>query len=144
MNVLFDTNVVLDALLDRDPWADTAVALFDRVESGDLVGHLGATTVTTIHYIARRNVGVGAAEEMLRDLLRLFEVAPVNRAVLEGALDLGFDDFEDAVLHEAARLVGAGGITTRDPSGFRRSSLRVYAPDTLVAALDAGRGHSGP
>lgn len=139
MNVLFDTNVVLDALLDRDPWADAAVALFDRVESGDLVGHLGATTVTTVHYIASRYVGANAAEGIVRDLLRLFEVAPVNRAVLEGALDLGFADFEDAVLHEAGRLVGAGALTTRDPAGFLKGSLRVYAPDALVAALDAGR-----
>lgn len=137
MNVLFDTNVVLDALLDREPWAETAIALFDRVESGSLTGHLGATTMTTIHYIARRNVGTGATEEMMRDLLRIFEVAPVNRAVLEGALALGFDDFEDAVLNEAGRLVGAGAVTTRDPSGFSKSSLRVYTPDTLVAALDA-------
>jgi len=137
LNVLFDTNVVLDALLDREPWAEVAVALFDRVESGDLVGHLGATTITTIHYIARRNVGADAADEMMRDLLRLFEVAPVNRAVLEGALALGFDDFEDAVLHEAGRLAGARAIATRDPSGFSAATLRVYDPETLVAALDA-------
>jgi predicted nucleic acid-binding protein len=136
MNVLFDTNVVLDALLDREPWAETAVTLFDHVESGALVGHLGATTVTTTHYIARRNVGADAADEMMRDLLRLFEVATVNRAVLECALALGFDDFEDAVLHEAGRLAGAQAVVTCDPSGFSAASLRVYGPETLVAALD--------
>jgi predicted nucleic acid-binding protein len=137
VNVLFDTNVVLDALLDREPWFEAAVALFDRVESGNLVGHLGATTVTTIHYIAHRNVGTSAADAMMRDLLLLFEVAPVNRAVLEGALVLRFDDFEDAVLHEAGRLVGAQAIVTRDPSGFSSSTLRIYDPEALVAALDA-------
>ena len=139
MNVLFDTNVVLDALLDREPWAEATVALFDRVESEALIGHLGATTVTTVHYIARRNVGTSVANGMMRDLLQLFEVAPVNRAALEGALALGFDDFEDAVLHEAGRLAGAQAVVTRDPSGFSSASLRVYDPDTLVAALDAAR-----
>lgn len=137
MNVLFDTNVVLDALLDREPWAESALTLFDRVEEGDLVGSLGATTITTIHYIAHRNVGAEAAHDIVRDLLRLFGVAPVNRAVLEDALKLGFDDFEDAVLHEAGRLSGAAAIVTRDASGFSMAALRVYAPDTLVAALDA-------
>lgn len=137
MNVLFDTNVVLDALLDREPWSDAAVALFDRVESGRLIGLLGATTATTIHYIARRNVGTGTADSLVRDLLLLFEVAPVNRAVLEGAFALGFPDFEDAVLHEAGRLAGARVIATRDPAGFRTATLRVYDPDTLIAALDA-------
>ena len=137
MRVLFDTNVVLDALLDRDPWAEAAVTLFARVEAGELVGHLGATTLTTVYYIAARNVGVDAAERMMRDLLRLFEVAPVNRAVLEGAMGLDFADFEDAVLHESGKSVGVDALTTRDPQGFARSSLRVYAPDALVAALEA-------
>ncbi len=136
MKVLFDTNVVLDALLDRDPWAEAAVVLFAKVESGELVGHLGATTLTTVYYIASRNKGANAADEMMRDLLRLFEVAPVNRVVLEGALGSGFVDFEDAVLHEAGRSVGASALTTRNPKHFTKSTLRVYAPDALVAALE--------
>jgi len=42
MSVLFDTDVVLDALLDRELWAESAVTLFDGMESGGLTGHLGA------------------------------------------------------------------------------------------------------
>lgn len=110
------------------------------MESGELVGLLGATTLTTIHYIARQSLDAGAVEALVRDLLLLFEVAPVNRAVLEGALALGFSDFEDAVLHEAARLVGSRAIVTRDPSGFRAATLRVYDPDTLISALDVASG----
>lgn len=140
MKVLFDTNVVLDALLERDPWAGAAVLLFAKVESGELVGHLGATTLTTVYYIASRNRGATAADKMMRDLLKLFEVAPVNRVVLEGALVSGFIDFEDAVLHEAGRSVGADALTTRNPKHFSRSTLRVYAPDALVAALAETRG----
>ena len=137
MNVLFDTNVVLDALLDRKPWADAASGLFDRVESGRLVGLLGAPTITTIHYIARCNVDRESANSMMRDLLRLFEVAPVGRTVLESALVLDFDDFEDAILHEAGRLAGVQAIVTRDKKGFSAATLRVYSPDVLIAALRA-------
>lgn len=126
----------MNVLFDREPWAEASVALFDRVESGGLIGHLGATTVTAIHYIACRNVGAGVADALMRDLLRLFDVASVNRAVLEGALALGFADFEEAVLHEAGRLVGARAIVTRDPSGFSAAALRIYDPETLVAALE--------
>jgi hypothetical protein len=73
---------------------------------------------------------------MMRDLLRLFEVAPVSRTVLDSALALGFYDFEDAVLHEAGRLAGTRAIVTRDPSGFSAATLRVYSPDVLIAALE--------
>lgn len=137
MKVLFDTNVALDSLLEREPWAEAAVALFDHVELGNLTGLLGATTITTIHYVAHKNVGAASAEAMMGDLLRLFEVAPVNHAALEGALSLGFDDFEDAVLHEAGRLAGADAVTTRNIPDFASATIRVYEPETLLAALDA-------
>lgn len=139
MKVLFDTNVVLDVLLERDSWAGAALYLFGKVESGELVGHLGATTLTTVYYIAHRNRGAEAAEGMMKDLLRLFEVAPVNRAVLENALDLRFADFEDAVLHEAGRVVGADALTTRNTTDFSKATLRVYTPEELIAALKESR-----
>ena len=112
MRVLLDTNVVLDLLLDRDPWSKTAAMLFSRVESGTLDGYLGATTVTTIYYLAAKAVGAAAAREEIRRLLALCAIAPVNRPVLEAALELDFADFEDSVLHEAARQVGAEAVVT--------------------------------
>jgi len=85
----------------------------------------------------RVNASRLAADEMMKGLLRLFEVATVNRAVLEGILSLGFDDFEDAVLHEAGRLAGTRAIVTRDLSGFRAATFRTCDSETLVSALDA-------
>lgn len=113
MKVLFDTNVVLDALLDREPWAGSALSVFYRVEAGALIGHLGVTTLTTIHYIARRNVETKAANKMMRTLIQLFKVATVKRAVLEGALALDFDNFKDAVLDEAGQHSSARNRDTR-------------------------------
>ena len=101
---MVDTNVVLDLLLDRTPHAMNAAQIFSLIERNVIAGCLGATTLTTVHYLASKVVGSQKARREIRKLLRLFEVAPVNRAVLEAALEAeGFRDFEDAVLHEAAR-----------------------------------------
>lgn len=137
MRVLFDTNVILDVLLARRPHVVSATALFDGVAAKSIDGLLGATTVTTIHYLATRAVGARSARNHVRTLLGLFEVAPVTRAVLTDALDLEFADYEDAVLHEAARHAGAAAIVTRDRKGFGRARLTVYAPDELVRFLAA-------
>ncbi len=51
MRVIFDTNIVLDLLLDRAPFADTATYLFSKVERAEITGFLCATTITTIHYL---------------------------------------------------------------------------------------------
>ena len=57
MRVLFDTNVVLDVLLDRKPFWEIAAQLVARVERKELVGFLGATTLTTIYYIVAKASG---------------------------------------------------------------------------------------
>ena len=135
--MLFDTNVVLDVLLDREPFATVGAHLFSHVERGRIPGYLCATTVTTVHYLAQKTLGPEQARQKIRHLMRLFEVAPVNRIVLEAALSSRLADFEDAVVQEAALHVGAQGLVTRDPSGFKGARLPVYAPDELLKALEA-------
>ena len=137
MRVLFDTNVVLDVLLARRPHVATAAQLLERVARKELDALLGATTVTTIHYLATKAVGTRQAQRHITTLLSLFEVAAVGRPELSDALALPFDDYEDAVLHEAARHAGATGIVTRDPAGFARAKILVYSPAELLRVLDA-------
>lgn len=135
MRVLFDTNVVLDLLLGREPHAAIAALLVSRVESGDLRGLLGATTITTIHYLLSKAAGRERAAVHIATLLDIFEVAPVTRAQLSAALDAGFGDCEDAVLHAAAVDAGATAIVTRNARDFRRATLPVYAPADLAKLL---------
>jgi len=137
VRVLFDTNVILDVLLARAPHVGPATALLDRVAAKELDGLLGATTLTTIHYLATKAVGPAQTQRHLRTLLGLFEVAPVTRLVLTDALDLGYPDYEDAVLHEAARHAGAEAIVTRDPKGFPKARLKVYLPEELLRFIQA-------
>ena len=37
MKVLFDTNVILDVLLDRKPFSDTASYLFSEAENSEII-----------------------------------------------------------------------------------------------------------
>ncbi len=136
MKILFDTNVVLDVMLDRDPFAEPASRLMSLVESGKISGFLGATTVTTIHYLATKVMGPVRAQNQIKELMMLFEIAAVNRSVIEDALVAKFSDFEDAVLYQAARHAGAEAVVTRDLKGFKQSKLPVYNPDEMLKALE--------
>ena len=139
MKVLFDTNIVLDILLDRAPFADSASYLFSKVERAEITGFLCATTITTIHYLITKALNDKKAVEHIHSLLSLFEIAPVNRVVIGHALELKFTDFEDAVLHEAARHAGAQYIVTRDISGFAKSNIPAYTSMELVNMLESLR-----
>jgi predicted nucleic acid-binding protein len=138
VRLLFDTNVVLDVLLEREPFAAPAAALLSEVESGRLTGFVCATTVTTIHYLATKVIGRVRARKEIRKLLSIVEVAGVNRGVLEEALESEVPDFEDAVLCATARQASAQAVVTRDPRDFKGSVLPVYSPQEALAQLRAG------
>ncbi len=131
MRVLFDTNVILDLLLDREPFSQDAAVCLSMVESGEIEGWLCASTVTTLHYLIRKSAGVRGALDGISLLLTIFEIAPVNKTVLERALRLPFKDFEDAVLHEAAALANINMIVTRNIADFKHSTIPVQLPGRL-------------
>ena len=134
-DVLFDTNVVLDDMLNRQPFASDASKLTSLVEQGEIRGILCATTVTTIYYFLSRELGDARAREYIATLLRIFEIAPVDIEILSDAFSLDFTDYEDAVLHEAARRVDAEAIVTRDRRGFVNASLQIWTPGGLLNLL---------
>ncbi len=136
MKILFDTNVVLDVMLDRDPFAEPASRLMSLVESGKISGLLGATTVTTIRYLATKVMGPVKAQNQITDLMMLFEIAAVNRSVIEDALVVKFSDFEDAVLYQAARHAGVEAVVTRDLKGFKQSKIPVYNPEEMLNVFE--------
>jgi predicted nucleic acid-binding protein len=135
VKVLVDTNVVLDVLLARRPFVAASAAVLGLIEQSRLEGLLCATTLTTIDYLLAQAMPRPAARQAVRKLLALFEIAPVNRAVLEEALRGKVTDFEDAVLDQAGRLAGADLIVTRNLADFRLASLKALGPDELLASL---------
>ena len=133
MTVLLDTNVVLDLLLARKPFVQEAREIFLLIENGRLAGTLCATTVTTIHYLIQKELGKRKADETVRTLLRLFDIAQVDGSVLlEASRDEG-SDYEDSVIAAAARRRSVSAIVTRDIQGFRHCDLDVMTPAEFLA-----------
>jgi predicted nucleic acid-binding protein len=48
MRVLLDTNVVLDVLLNRQPWVNDAAAVWQANDDGRVIVYLAASTFTDI------------------------------------------------------------------------------------------------
>ncbi len=138
MKVLFDTDVTLDLLLDRRPHSEVAALLFSKAERGEINGFLCATTVTTLHYLVSRSLGKNRAKASLKKLLSFLDVAPVDRSVVELALEGKGRDFEDDVISQAASGIGARAIITRNIRDFRKSEVPAYAPGEYLEVLKSG------
>ncbi len=135
MKVIVDTNVVLDVLLARKPFVQPAARVFALVEQSRIDGFLCATTITTIDYLMNLSLSKPDAREALHRLTELFDIAPVNRSVIEEALKSKMKDFEDAVLSHAGDLVGVDAVVTRNTQNFRQAPVKALDPTELISIL---------
>jgi predicted nucleic acid-binding protein len=137
MKILFDTNIIIDVFLDRKPFSEHASYLMSKVERSEITGFLCVSTVTIIHYLLSKYLDKEKAIESINSLMALFEVASVNRLVIENALQSKFTDFEDAVLHESARHAGAEYIITRNIKDFKKTKIPAFTPTEFLSMLEA-------
>ncbi len=108
MKVLIDTNVIIDFLADRAPFADDAQSVIDLCASGNVEGMLTASSVTDIYYIIRKTAGRKRTLESLGILFDVLEVAEVGKGDLLRAMERNMPDFEDALVSVCAKRVKAG------------------------------------
>ncbi|HCF29885.1 MAG TPA: DNA-binding protein [Cyanobacteria bacterium UBA11049] len=135
MRVLVDTNIVLDALLEREPFFRDAKALLKAIENHQIQGYITATTLTDIFYIARKNKGIERARLDVSDLLALMQICTVDRSILETAVSSNLSDFEDAVQLACAVSNNLNAIATRDAQGFVDVSMQILSAGELLQQM---------
>ena len=137
MKVAFDTNVLLDTILNR-PGREDALRLMLAVSEEKFVGVVSANSITDMYYLARKGIGDEAAREAIFDVLSMFDVAPVDGDVCSMALNTPMSDYEDAVLAVCAVREGADYIATGD-QGFLKadSPVQVRTPAQLLHLIEA-------
>ncbi len=121
MKVAFDTNVVLDAAMNR-PDSEGSLKLVQAVVNEEIVGLVSANTITDIHYIVKKRYGDKIARAAVQNTLYIFEVIPVDGEACMEALGFPMTDYEDAVLTACADRGGAEFIATRD-AGFIEAGM---------------------
>ncbi|NJL52304.1 MAG: PIN domain-containing protein [Hydrococcus sp. SU_1_0] len=135
MRILIDTNIVLDLILEREPFVEGAIALFEQIEQGNLEGYIAATTITNIFYIIRKTEGREVALTAINRLLVGLQFCAVDRRTVETALSLGLKDFEDSIQLACATQAQLDAIVTRDRLDFSGSNLPIYSPTELLNQL---------
>lgn len=133
--IFLDTNVILDVLLEREPWVNEGKEIWQAHDEGQITGFLSAASLTDIFYFSRKIHGLSKAQAAIQTCLSTFEICAVDRFVLEQALSLRGSDFEDNVQIACATIAQLDAIITRDKAGFKETVIPVYTPAEFVALL---------
>ncbi len=136
MKVLLDTNIIMDALQERQPFDTDAKEILRRAQNGDITAVFTANAATDIFFLYSRARDIKSARIALTFLLNRFGVVDVTHDNCIDALKLSNEDFEDALVSVCALGAQADCIVSRD-EGFLQadSPVRVITPETLLSEL---------
>lgn len=134
MTVLLDTNIIMDALQERQPFDIEAKEILKRSQNGDVTCLFTANAATDIFYLYSRARDLKSAKAALEFLLTHYGVVSVTHEDCIKALSLSMDDFEDALVAVCANKANADYIITRDDGFLREASpVKAITPKELVS-----------
>lgn len=141
LNLLIDTNVALDCILNREPFVDMSKRVIDLPKEYDVIEFVSATTVTDIYYIAYRHLKNRETVMMLlKEFLETVQIADVTHKEIYTALDLNWDDFEDSIQYSVAALNNFDGIVTRNMKGFDDAEVKIFTPEEICEYIEENLG----
>jgi predicted nucleic acid-binding protein len=135
MRVLLDTDVVLDVMLARLPFAQTAAQLLDLADKGLFEAYISSITPINIFYVARKAKSIGDLKQALSRLLKAVRVCAIDHSMLTSGLSLPFTDYEDAVQHAAATASQLDAIVTRNLKDYKNATLPIFSPTDFLNQL---------
>ena len=131
-HVLFDSNVPLDVLLERNPFYRLSGLALSRVDGRLVQGYVSAHALPTIVYIADKSLPLKDARRKTELLCAHLKIAGVTDQVARKAFLSPIGDFEDAMTHAAAEASHCRLIVTRNTGDFARGSIRTVLPEVFL------------
>ena len=136
MVLLIDTNVILDYLVDREPFAEGSRQMLHCCVEKQARGYIAAHSITNIFYILRKHFSSTERKSMLLELCEFVEVCGIQKTQLINALNNEeFDDLEDCIQTECAKSICADYIVTRNVKDFAHSPIHAILPDDFLRIM---------
>ena len=119
MKVFYDSNVVLDVLLNRTDFVSDSLSALKLSENRIVKGYISVVSITDIFYLVKKNLkDTDAAIEKIKTLLKIVSVAKADEKIAKKAIDSGWKDFEDSVQYSVAKKANCKCIVTRNKKDY--------------------------
>ena len=135
MKLFLDTNIVIDYLAKRQPFAEDVCQMVMLCCQKNYELCVSSLSFTTIYYVLRKQYGHEHLLTLLSDVADLFTIATVDDKIVQEALSSHFTDFEDAIQCYTAVAGNADVIVTRNIKDFSQSPLLVKTPTEICELL---------
>lgn len=129
MKIMCDTNVIIDVLLEREPFVEDSCKILKLCEEHKIDGFVSAASVTDIFYLVRKYThSTELAYKAVGKLLEIVKVCSVTNNDVLIAFQKKAKDFEDCLVATCAKSIHCDCIITRNKRDFEGLGISVLTP----------------
>ena len=136
MKVLIDTNIMIDALTNKDGRSGFSATVIDLCAKQVIDGYVALHSISNMYYILRKQYSDAERRTILKRYNEILKVAEVGNDVVDTAINnTAISDYEDALQYACAETVGADYIVTRNIKDYEKAEIRAISPEELLKLL---------
>lgn len=136
-HVFLDTDVIMDFLTKRAPFAYSAMKLMEYGQRKSLRLSVSSLSISHANYLIGRLENKSKAREKIKLLLELVEVLPVQQSTIRKATYSKFKDFEDAIQNFCAEENDTLILITRNVKDYQQSNLAIQTPVEFLSKFES-------
>jgi predicted nucleic acid-binding protein len=131
-----DCNILLDWLLDREPFSSYSAKVIELIETRKIIGLVSPLTLANTYYVISKELNKKIADEFIHDSLRIFSVPGVSLKNIKEAMSNKFKDFEDDVHSSIAAENGVDFLLTRNKKDFKTDKFKVLDAEEFLRIIE--------
>ena len=128
-----DTNIIIDVLLEREPFVEDSYKVLGLCEKHKIEGFVSASSVTDIYYLVRKYThSTDLAYKAVGKLLEIVKVCSVTNDDILTAFQKRAKDFEDCLVATCAKSIHCDYIVTRNKRDFESFGIPALTPTEVL------------
>ena len=136
-DLFIDTDVIIDFIIDRQPFSREAAQVFTLIDQRKVKGYTSALCYSNLYYVLSKYSSHKKVITMLNELSELVGILKVDDDIIKASLASDFSDFEDAIQYYTAQeYKRIDVIITRNIKDYKKSALPVMTPGTFMKTYE--------
>lgn len=133
--IYVDCNILLDWIIDRQPFNYYASKLINMIEINAIEGYVSALTLANAYYLIKKELNKKIGDEFLNDCLKLFKFLSISAKSTQKSIQERFKDFEDNIHYFISIENGMEYIITRNKKHYRHENIKVLTAEEFLLKI---------
>ncbi len=131
-----DCNILIDWLLDREPYSFYAAKVIELSEQKKIQSYISPLVLANTYYIVSKTLNKKIADEFLKDSLKLFSFIDMTEDVIKNSVNNRYKDFEDDLHYFTSLDNSIDFLITRNKKDFKTEKIKIVDAEEFISIVN--------